>query len=66
MLQVIAAGAAGVDRLVFHSPGESGAAALDAALRLTRGNLAGAPSSAAELVGRIAAMGFAWGESDGN
>ncbi len=66
MLQVIAAGAAGVDRLVFHAPGESGAAALDAALRLTRGNLAGAPSSAAELVSRIAAMAFAWGESDGN
>jgi len=66
MLQVIAAGAAGVDRLVFHAPGESGAAALDAALRLTRGNLGGAPSNAADLVRRIAALALAWGESDGN
>ncbi len=66
MLQAIAAGAAGVDRLVFHASGEAGAAALDAALRTIRESLAGAPMSGAELVRRIAAMGFEWGESDGN
>ncbi len=66
MLQVIAAGAAGVDRLVFHAPGKSGAAALDSALRTIRENFAGAPMSDADLVRRIAAMGFEWGESDGN
>jgi len=66
MLQAIAAGAAGVDRLVFHAPGDSGAAALDSALRTIRENLAGAPESHADLVRRIAAMGLEWGESDGN
>jgi hypothetical protein len=66
MLQVIAAGAAGVDQLVFHAPGDSGAAALDAALRATGESLAGEPIRDADLVSRIAAMGFEWGESDGN
>jgi len=66
MLQVIAAGAAGVDRLVFHAPGDSGAAALDSALRVIRETFSGEPVSDADLVRRIAAMGFGWGESDGN
>lgn len=66
MLQAIAAGAAGVDQLVFHASGQAGAAALDAALRTIRERLAGGPMSGSELVRRIAAMGFEWGESDGN
>ena len=66
MLQVIAAGAAGVDRLVFHASGDPGAAALDSSLRTIRENFAGATMSDVDLVRRIAAMGFEWGESDGN
>ncbi len=66
MLQAIAAGAAGVDRLVFHAPGDPGAAALDSALRTIRKDLGGPPISSADLVRRAAAMGFEWGESDGN
>ena len=66
MLQVIAAGAAGVDRLVFHASGDPGAAALDSSLRTIRENFAGAPMSDVDLVRRIAAMSFEWGVSDGN
>lgn len=66
MLQVIAAGAAGVDRLVFHAPGESGAAALDSALRMIRQELADQAIDSRDLIRRIAAMGLEWGESDGN
>ena len=65
MLQVIAAGAAGVERLVFHAPGDPGAA-LDSALRKIRENFAGAPMSDVDLVRRIVAMEFEWGKSDGN
>ncbi|MBK9964863.1 MAG: hypothetical protein IPP07_08140 [Holophagales bacterium] len=65
-LQALAAGAAGVDRLVFHASGKQGAAALDDALRCLREDLGGAPIRSADLVRRIAAIGFEWGESDGN
>lgn len=65
-IQVIAAGAAGVDRLVLHAPGEPGAAAVDSALRLLREELAGPPIGAADLVRRLAEMRFEWGVSDGN
>lgn len=66
VLQALAAGAAGVDRLVLHAPDEPGAAAVDSALRVLREEIAGPAIGAADLVRRIAEMRFEWGVSDGN
>lgn len=66
LLQVVAAGAAGVERLVFHLPGERGAAALETALETIREVLAGPSVATAEVVRRLVAKRFAWGVSDGN
>lgn len=66
LLQVVAAGAAGVERLVLHLPGTKGADALEAALNVIREELAGPSIATAELVRRLVARRFAWGVSDGN
>jgi hypothetical protein len=67
MLQALAAGMAGLDRLVFHAFDPAGAKTLQDALGLMNENLAGEPEMGLDrLLDRIAAMGFAWGVSDGN
>jgi hypothetical protein len=67
MLQVLAAGAAGVDRLVFHTVSAEGAAPFEDALEVVRGKLAAeGPLGADALIDRIDAMAFEWGTSDGN
>lgn len=66
LLQAVAAGAAGVARLVLHLPGEGGEAALESALRVIREELAGPPIVTDDVVRRLVAKRFAWGVSDGN
>ena len=66
MLQVLAAEAAGVGRLVVHAPGAAGAAVVASALEALRGELAETDVESGELACRLAARGFEWGESDGN
>jgi hypothetical protein len=66
MLQVLAAGMAGVDRLVFHTCSAEGAAPFEHALGIVRDELASAGEMPAdELIDRIDAMAFQWGASDG-
>jgi hypothetical protein len=66
LLQVLAAGMAGVDRLVYHTVSAEGSSPLQAALAIVRDDLAPAGElGAAELVDRIDAMAFEWGTSDG-
>jgi len=66
MLQVIASGLAGVERLEFHSVGTAGREAFDSALRLIEEDLGVVDAGARALARRIAVMGFEWGTSDGN
>jgi len=67
LLQVVAAGLAGLDELVFHVGGHGGRAPLAQALRLIDGSLGiGKAVGSRELVDRIEAIGFRWGVSDGN
>lgn len=61
-LQLLAAGLAGVDRLVFHTVSEAGAPPVARAQALLAG-LAG--QTLAQTVAEIDAMAFAWGESNG-
>jgi hypothetical protein len=65
LLQVLAAGMAGVRRPVFHTFDAAGTAALDSALRRIE-DLPGPTIAFRDLADRIAAMGFEWGVSDGN
>jgi hypothetical protein len=66
LLQLLAAGMVGVDRLVFHTIGPEGAAPFEEALRIVREELAPAGElTSAELIDRITAMGFHWGMSNG-
>lgn len=64
LLQVLAASMAGVDRLVFHTVNAEGAGAYAEAVRIITAELGGS-MSAAQLVDRVAGMGFHWGMSDG-
>ncbi|MDO8881205.1 MAG: hypothetical protein Q7W44_10495 [Coriobacteriia bacterium] len=67
VLQVLAAGMAEVDRLVFHTCSIEGAAPFEHALGVVRDEIAPAGELGAdELVDRIDAMAFEWGTSDGN
>ncbi len=66
LLQVVAAGAAGIERLVLHLPGSGGAEALAAALGVIREELAGPSIATDELVPRLVAKRFTWGVSDGS
>lgn len=66
MLQVIAAGMAGVDRLVFHTHTAAGTVAFNAAIDRIRDTFPEPQIECTALVDRIAALGFKWGMSDGN
>ncbi len=67
LLQIIAAGTAGLDALVFHAGGPDGLEAAGEACRLAS-CLAGPDGAvpAGELVARIEGLGLAWGVGDGN
>lgn len=66
-LQTIAAGMAGLDRLVLHTVSPDGNKPLADALHFVTQDLAHAGGwTPADLVARIAAAGFEWGVSDGN
>ncbi|MRS12384.1 MAG: hypothetical protein EG823_04845 [Actinobacteria bacterium] len=65
-LQVLAAGMAGVGRLVFHTVSEEGAAPFAEALGIISEKLATADGiSADDLVDRVHALGITWGMNDG-
>lgn len=65
MLQIVAAGMAGLDRLVFYTA-DAGDASLVEAQRLIRDELAGdGEIPVSELIDRVDAMGFEWGRSEG-
>ena len=67
LLQTLAATLAGLDRLVFHTGDAAERTPLATALGIAHGELDdGGVIPTAELIGRIAAMGFEWGASDGN
>lgn len=66
LLQVIAAGMAGIERLVFHTFDAAGSIAFDSALGRIEKTLAESSIESGALVDRITAMGFEWGVSDGN
>lgn len=66
LLQLLAAGMAGVDRLVFHTIGPEGAEPFEDAMRILEDELAPAGEmSPQELLDRIVGMGFSWGMTDG-
>lgn len=68
MLQILAAEMAGVERLFFHTGGPGGTDVLNTAIDQINGKLATAPASVdtGNLIDQVAALGFAWGVSDGN
>lgn len=66
LLQILAAHLAQVDRLVFHSGRGAARPYLQAQEILESLLPPGSLPETAELRGRIAAMGFEWGVSDGN
>jgi hypothetical protein len=69
LLQVLAAGMAGVDRLVFHTGPAGDASAFESALVALGGleQVGEAEEVATSVViGEITRLGFAWGVSDGN
>lgn len=66
LLQLIAAGMAGVDRVIFHTVSVEGAPAFEEALQILRDDLAPLGElSSDELLDRLVAMEFRWGMSDG-
>lgn len=65
LLQVIAAGAAGVDRLAFHTVSAEGESPLAEALGIARQLGEGGALTPEALVDRIDAMAFEWGTTDG-
>jgi hypothetical protein len=64
MLQITAAGAAGVAQLVLHT-GEGGEESFKNACR-TLAQVGDSPCSTTDLIARVSGLGFEWGESDGN
>lgn len=66
-LQIVAAGMAGLDRLVLHTVSPEGSRPLADALHFVTQDLAREGGwTPADVVARIAAAGFEWGVSDGN
>jgi len=65
LLQVVAAGMAGLDRLVFHTGGPGGDVPLERASHILAG-LGGGRIETQALVEDLVGMGFEWGVSDGN
>jgi hypothetical protein len=66
LLQVLAAGMAGIERLVFHTVHAGGNVAFDAAIQRIRRSLSEQSIDTRHALNRIAAMNFEWGVSDGN
>lgn len=66
ILQVIAAAAADVERLVFHSAGDAGRSLMEDARRSMDEKLGASTVGITDLIERVEAMGFEWGLSDGN
>lgn len=66
LLQVVAAGLAGLDRLVFHTGGPEGTRPLGDALALLDRLVGDTPRELTELVDALEARKFMWGVSDGN
>lgn len=64
MLQIAAAGAAGLAQLVLHT-GAGGEQAFTEACR-TLAQVGNGSCSPADLIARVTALGFEWGVSDGN
>ena len=65
LLQLLAARAAGLDRVVFHTFDAAGAAPVREALSRLN-DLARREITIADTLARVEAVGFRWGESDGN
>ncbi|MBN2839897.1 MAG: hypothetical protein JXP37_02935 [Coriobacteriia bacterium] len=65
MLQLIAAGMAGVARLVFHTATAEGTSLADAEQIIREQLCAGGEVPTAELIDRIDTMAFEWGRSEG-
>lgn len=66
VLQLLAGAMAGVTRVVFHTAGPGGASALEEAVRVLTEELEPLGEvPTAELLDRIAALGFEWGMSNG-
>lgn len=63
LLQLAAARWAGVDRLIFHSVDAAGSRCFEEAQAQLRALGAARP---AELVARLTALGYEWGQGDGN
>jgi hypothetical protein len=67
MLQILAARLAGLDRLVFHTVDADGRESWDDAVRWVGERVwAKGSETVDELVDRLVAMRFVWGQSDGN
>lgn len=66
MLQVIAAGMAGVDRLVFHTVDQVGRQTFESAVSRMARDVAGTSIEPRDLVERLVQLGLEWGVSDGN
>lgn len=64
MLQIVAAGAAGLEQLVLHT-GVGGEEAFKNACH-TLAKVSDSSCSPSDLIARITALGLEWGESDGN
>jgi len=65
LLQVLAAGMAGVERLVFHTA-TNGSPAFNAALDRIRDQMPEVSIETRVVLDRVGAMNFEWGVSDGN
>lgn len=65
MLQLIAAGMAGLAQLVFHTASAEGTSLSDAEQIIREQLAVGGPLAIGELIDRIDAMAFEWGRSEG-
>jgi hypothetical protein len=66
-LQIVAAGMAGIDRLMFHTFDQAGLGRLEDAAEYVRDELAeSAGTTVRELIEAVMVRGFEWGVSDGN
>lgn len=65
LLQLLAAAAAGLDRLVFHTGGPDRGAPLAVAASLAGEIVPATGATAGEVVDRVLAQSFAWGRSNG-
>jgi hypothetical protein len=65
MLQVIAAGLAALDRLVFYTVEPAGTRAIEQGLTHLRDLAGEGPIALSALIGGIVELGFEWGVSDG-